>query len=75
MPNGQCKFYNHTKGYGFLVPDDGGPDVFVHTFELKKSNIRGLLEGERLSFDIEPGREGKPKATNLAMLTDRKEAE
>ena len=63
---GTVKFYNGDKGYGFIAPDDGGKDVFVHVTALERSGIDRLMEGSRLSFETEPDRRGKgPKAVNL----------
>jgi CspA family cold shock protein len=64
--NGTVKFYNEQKGYGFITPDDGGKDVFVHVTAVEQSGIRALNEGTRISFDTEPDKRGKgPKAVNL----------
>ena len=63
---GIVKFYNEQKGYGFITPDDGGKDVFVHVTAVEQSGIRGLNEGARVSFETEPDKRGKgPKAVNL----------
>lgn len=63
---GIVKFFNFDKGYGFIKPDAGGPDVFVHVSALQSSGIDGLNEGQRVSFDVEPDKKGKgPKAVNL----------
>jgi CspA family cold shock protein len=63
---GTVKFYNGDKGYGFIAPDDGGKDVFVHVTALEKSGMGGLSEGIRISFETEPDKRGKgPKAVNL----------
>ena len=66
MPKGTVKFFNHDKGFGFIRPDDGGADVFVHISALERSGINFVNEGEKLSFDIETSRKtGKPAAANL----------
>jgi len=63
---GTVKFFNFDKGYGFIKPDDGGPDVFVHVSALQTSGLDNLNEGQRVSFDVEPDKKGKgPKAVNL----------
>lgn len=63
---GTVKFYNTQKGYGFITPDDGGKDVFVHVTAVEQSGISHLSEGARISFDTEPDKRGKgPKAVNL----------
>lgn len=64
--SGTVKFYNEQKGYGFITPDDGGKDVFVHVTALEQSGLNNLSEGSRISFDTEPDKRGKgPKAVNL----------
>ena len=67
MPTaGTVKFFNSEKGYGFITPDDGGRDVFVHVSAVMSSGLGTLNEGQRVSFDIEPDKRGKgPKAVNL----------
>jgi cold shock protein len=66
MTIGTVKFYNGQKGYGFIQPDDGGKDVFVHASALERAGIRSLMEGQKVSFDIEEDRRsGKVSANNL----------
>ncbi len=66
MPTGTVKWFNADKGYGFIQPDGGGPDVFVHISAVERSGIGTLKEGERVSFDIESDpRKGKTSAVNL----------
>ena len=66
MSTGTVKFYNGAKGYGFIQPDDGGKDVFVHASALERAGIRTLVEGQKVSFDIEADRRtGKSSATNI----------
>jgi CspA family cold shock protein len=63
---GTVKFFNQTKGFGFITPDQGGKDVFVHVTAVERSGIGSLDEGMRVSFDTEPDKRGKgPKAINL----------
>ena len=63
---GTVKFYNSSKGYGFITPDDGGKDIFVHVSAVEQSGMTTLSEGQQLSFEVEPDRSGKgPKAINL----------
>jgi cold shock protein len=57
--NGTVKFYNATKGFGFIEPDEGGKDVFVHATALEASGIRALNEGDRVSFELVPDRKGR----------------
>ena len=66
MAKGKVKFYNGQKGFGFIQPDDGGKDVFVHATALERAGIRNLVEGQKVSFDIEEDRRtGKVSASNL----------
>ncbi len=64
--NGTVKFFNASKGYGFITPDDGGKDVFVHVTAVEHSGMGGLTDGMRISFETEPDKRGKgPKAVEL----------
>ncbi len=66
MAQGTVKFFNAQKGFGFIVQDAGGPDVFVHISAVERAGLRGLAEGQKVSFDIEADRRsGKSAATNL----------
>jgi len=66
MATGTVKFFNAQKGYGFIVQDAGGPDVFVHISAVERAGWRGLAEGQKVAFDIEADRRsGKSSATNL----------
>jgi cold shock protein len=63
---GTVKFFNGERGYGFIKPDDGGRDVFVHITAVERAGLKSLIEGQRISFDVEPDKKGKgPKAVNL----------
>lgn len=63
---GTVKFFNGEKGFGFIKPDDGGADIFVHVSALQASGMGDLAEGQKVSFETEPDRRGKgPKAVNL----------
>jgi CspA family cold shock protein len=63
---GTVKFFNGERGYGFIKPDDGGRDVFVHITAVERAGLKSLMEGQRISFDVEPDKKGKgPKAVNL----------
>ena len=64
---GQVKFFNTTKGFGFIAPEDGGKDVFVHVTAVQAAGLRGLNEGQRVSFDIDADKRG-PKAVNLKLV-------
>ncbi len=64
--SGTVKFFNTTKGFGFITPDNGDKDVFVHISAVEKSGLRTLVDGQKVTFDVEPDRMGKgPKAVNL----------
>ncbi len=65
MPTGTVKFFNYDKGYGFIQDEDGGPDAFVHISAVEAAGMPPLREGDRLSYDLEQGRDGKSSATNL----------
>jgi cold shock protein len=69
MPQtGTVKFFNHAKGFGFITPDDGAKDVFVHISAVQASGLPGLEDGQKVSFDTEPDKRGKgPKAVNLSV--------
>ena len=65
MATGKVKWFNEEKGYGFIQPDEGGPDIFVHAVAVKKAGFSTLPEGSRISYDLQPGRNGKMSAENL----------
>jgi len=66
MNTGTVKFYNDQKGFGFIQPDDGGKDVFVHATALERAGLRGLVEGQKVSFDTaEDRRSGKVAVNNI----------
>jgi len=66
MPTGIVKFFNEQKGYGFIQPEDGGNDAFVHISAVERSGMRGLAEGQKVSYEVEADRRtGKESATNL----------
>jgi CspA family cold shock protein len=65
MTNGTVKFYNSTKGFGFITPDDGGKDAFVHVSAIERAGFSSLDEGQKLSYDVETGRDGRSSAVNL----------
>ena len=65
---GTVKFFNHSRGFGFITPDDGGKDVFVHVTALEKSGLPALDEGAKVTFDTEPDSRGKgPQAVNIQL--------
>jgi CspA family cold shock protein len=65
MAIGTVKWFNVQKGFGFIAPEDGSKDVFVHITAVERSGIGNLREGQRISFDLETGRQGKTAAVNL----------
>jgi CspA family cold shock protein len=67
MITGTVKFYNATKGFGFITPADGSKDAFVHVTALERAGISGLAEGQKVTYDLESGRDGKMSAVNLAL--------
>ncbi len=65
---GTVKFFNQDKGFGFITPEDGAKDVFVHISAVQSSGLNGLNDGQKVSFDTEPDKRGKgPKAINLSL--------
>jgi CspA family cold shock protein len=65
---GTVKFFNGERGYGFIKPDDGARDVFVHITAVERAGLKSLVEGQRITFDVEPDKKGKgPKAVNLVV--------
>eukprot|EP01036_Dinobryon_divergens_P054867 gene54867-biopygen45288 len=67
MINGTVKFFNSTKGFGFIQPDDGSKDAFVHISAVERAGMSGLGEGQKVSYDLESGRDGKVSAVNLKL--------
>lgn len=67
MAKGTVKWFNSTKGFGFIAPEGGKNDVFVHVSALERSGIRELADGQAVTFDIEAGRDGRDSATNLKL--------
>jgi CspA family cold shock protein len=65
MATGTVKFFNTTKGFGFIAPETGGKDVFVHISAVERAGLRGLADGQKVSFDLEKDRQGRESATNL----------
>ena len=68
MTEGVVKFFNSTKGYGFIQPTNGGKDAFVHISAVERAGLTTLNEGQEVSFDLESGRDGKQSAVNLKAL-------
>jgi len=65
MSTGTVKFFNSVKGFGFIQPDDGSKDVFVHISAVERAGLGTLSENQKVSFDVEQGRDGRKSATNL----------
>jgi CspA family cold shock protein len=65
MPVGTVKFFNDSKGYGFISPDDGGTDAFVHITAVERAGLRTLQQNQRVNYDLEEDQRGKTKAVNL----------
>lgn len=68
MATGTVKWFNATKGYGFIEPSDGAKDVFVHITAVQSAGLNDLAEGQKVSYDVVPGRNGKSSADNLKLL-------
>ncbi|SFT61707.1 cold-shock protein [Sedimentitalea nanhaiensis] len=68
MPTGTVKWFNTTKGYGFIAPDSGGKDVFVHVSAVERSGLTGLADNQKVNYDLEEGRDGREMAANLTLL-------
>lgn len=68
MPSGTVKWFNVTKGYGFIEPEDGGKDIFVHITAVQQSGLEALADGQKVSFELEEGRNGRMAATALKAL-------
>ena len=67
MAKGTVKWFNATKGFGFIAPESGGKDVFVHISALERANINHLNDGQAVTFEIESGRDGRQSARDLAL--------
>ncbi len=67
MPKGTVKWFNQTKGYGFIEPEDNSGDAFVHISAVERSGLTTLNEGQTVTFDLVPGRKGKMSAENLKL--------
>ena len=68
MPTGTVKWFNATKGYGFIAPEDGSKDIFVHISAVERAGLGTLREGQRVNFEVRPGRDGRTSAEDLAAV-------
>ena len=68
MPNGTVKWFNSTKGYGFIAPDDGGKDVFVHISAVERAGLKGLQDNQKVTYELQAGRDGRASASDLQLL-------
>jgi CspA family cold shock protein len=68
MPTGTVKWFNTTKGYGFIAPDDGGKDVFVHISAVERSGLTGLADNQKVGYELQDGRDGRQMAGDLTLL-------
>jgi len=67
MASGTVKWFNTSKGFGFIAPDSGGKDVFVHISALERSGLTGLADDQKVTYDLESGRDGRESATNISL--------
>jgi CspA family cold shock protein len=67
MANGTVKWFNTTKGFGFIEPESGGKDVFVHISAVERAGLTGLADNQKVTYDLESGRDGRESAGNLAL--------
>lgn len=67
MASGTVKWFNSTKGYGFIAPESGGKDVFVHISAVERSGLTQLADNQKVTFDVESGRDGRESAINISL--------
>lgn len=69
MPIGTVKWFNTTRGYGFIEPTDGGKDIFVHISQVERSGLTGLTDNQKVEFDLMDGRDGRQMASELKVVS------
>ncbi|CUH77399.1 Cold shock protein CspA [Tritonibacter multivorans] len=68
MATGTVKWFNSTKGFGFIAPEDGGKDVFVHISAVERSGLTGLADNQKVNYELQAGRDGRESAINLELI-------
>ncbi|MEM1388309.1 MAG: cold-shock protein [Pseudomonadota bacterium] len=68
MPTGTVKWFNTTKGYGFIAPDEGGKDVFVHISAVERAGLTGLADNQKIEYELREGRDGRASASELKVV-------
>ena len=68
MPTGTVKWFNSAKGFGFIEPEDGSKDAFVHISAVEQAGLNSLSEGQKVSYELQPGQDGKSSAENLSLV-------
>ena len=68
MPTGTVKWFNTTKGYGFIAPETGGKDVFVHISGVERSGLTGLADNQKVTYELQTGRDGRESAVDIALV-------
>jgi len=72
MPTGRVKFFNTDRGFGFIAPDGGGSDVFVHVSDVEAAGMKTLVEGQLVAYEVGTGRGGRSKAVNVRLLNPKR---
>ncbi|MFO1105791.1 MAG: cold-shock protein [Amaricoccus sp.] len=68
MANGTVKWFNATKGYGFIQPDNGGKDIFLHVSALERAGLREIADGQKVTYELESGRDGRTSAGSISLV-------